>query len=360
MCGQKRLKILHLVYDHPDNPWCGGGGAVRSWAINEILARRHDITVYCGAFPNAKEQDRPFKVRYFGSAKSYKESRLKFILKSRGISCAPYDLIVEEFSAFSPALIKSGHKPIVTIVHYYLGLSAFRFRPVLGIVAFLSERILLPRKKTVILVSEHLKQFLNPHTRSIVVSPGVRLPEELPPASEEYVLFLGRLDMEIKGLDTLVEAWAMIPGKLRTCPLYIAGSGDQSAIRNLINKTGAEDIVLLGHLEHHEAMKVLRRAAFLCAPSRMEGCGIVIFEALSLGKPVVASTIPSFQSVIRNNENGLLVPADDPTSLSTAIISLLTDQELRNKMVAEIYRMSRDFSWEAAAEKQEQFYLGHL
>lgn len=356
MTAHKRLNILHLIYDHPDNPWCGGGGAVRSWAINHILSQWHDITVYCGAFPDAKEQKKPFKVRFLGKAGNYKESRLKFIIKSRGLSCRPFDLVVEEFSPFSPALIKCGNTPIVTIVHYYLGLNAFRFRPVLGIVSVLSEKILLPGRKSVIFVSEHLKKKFHSHIQSTVIGPGVNLPLDLPPSSEDYILFLGRFDIEIKGLDTLVKAWSMIPENLRVLPLYIAGGGDQNEIRNLINQTGAGDIHLLGHLDHQEAMKTLKKAAFLCAPSRMEGCGIVIYEAFSLGKPVVASKIPSFENIVKNNVTGLLVPSDDPESLKDAIVHLLNHQELRNKMVMEIRRMNRDFSWEAAARKQAQFY----
>ncbi len=354
--SQKRLKILHLVYDHPDNPWCGGGGALRTWAINSILARRHDITVYCGAFPKAKVQNQPFRVCYLGRAKNYKESRLKYIFNSRQIDCQPYDLIVEDFSAFSPSLVKCNNKPLISTVHYYLGLSAFRYRPILGIVAYLSEQMLLRRRKLVILVSEHLKKALHPHTKSIIISPGIDIPSDLPSSAEDYVLFLGRLDIKIKGLDILIKAWAQLSDDKRALPLYIGGGGDQTKVQEIIRTTGAKGVHFLGHLDHKDAMAAIKRAAFLCVPSRMEGCGIVLYEALALGKPVIASSIPSFKNILNNNVNGLLVPPGDPKSLSIAIASLLKNEELRRCMAKEACKSEKEFSWESAAEKQAQFY----
>ncbi len=356
MNTQKSLRILHLCYDHPENPWCGGGGAQRTWAVNKILSKRHDITVFCGAFPDATPEEKPFKVSFLGKAMGYKESRLKFILRSRKLDTKPYDLIVEDFSAFSPSLLKAFNKPLVTIVHYYLGLNAFRFRPVTGLISVVSERLLLRKKRSVILVSEHLKDTIHPHAQSTVVSPGVTLPEDLPPSSEEYVLFLGRLDVEIKGLDTLIKAWAQLSENRRKLPLYIIGGGDNSKIKDMICTTGAKDVHFLGHLDHKKAMAAIKRAAFLCIPSRMEGCGIVLYEAFALGKPVVASSIPSFENLITNGVSGMLFPPGDYQSLSVAIGRLLIDQEMRDRMANGASKNKIDFQWETAAEKQDRFF----
>ncbi len=352
----KRMRILHLSYDHPENPWCGGGGAQRTWAVNQILSERHDITVFCGAFPNAARQEQPFSVDYLGKARGYKESRLKFIFGSRKIDGRPYDLIVEDFSAYSPSLFKTFDKPLVTIVHYYLGLKTFRFRPVIGWVSLLCEQIFLPKKRSVILVSQHLKDALHPKAISTVIHPGVTIPEDLPAPSEDYVLFLGRLDFEIKGIDTLIKAWANLPSDMLQLPLYIAGGGDLSKIKQHIRATGAKNVHFLGHLKHKEAMSAIRRAAFICIPSRMEGFPLVLYEALSLGKPVIASAIPSLRNVITDNVSGLLVPPGDYQALCQGIKKLLTDQSFRERLIGGADKIKKDFQWETVAEKHDQFY----
>jgi len=358
--SQKRLKILHLVYDHPDNPWCGGGGAQRSWAVNNILARKHDITVFCGAFPNPPSKNQPFKVNYVGKAKGYKESRIKFIMGSRRIDSSQYDIVVEDFSAFSPSLIKCRNIPEVSIIHYYLGLSAFKFRPILGIIAFLSEKIILRKKSSFILVSEHLQDILPHGSRSTAISPGVKLPDFLPEPSEEYVLFLGRLDIEIKGLDTLIKAWSLLPKDISPMPLYIAGGGDQSEIQRLIRDQKVERVTLIGHLEHDKAIEAVNKAAFVCIPSRMEGCGIVLYESLALGKPVIASAIPSFENIISDNNSGILIPPGDHQALAAAIEKLINDSTLRSRLSKGAIEIGKDFKWETAAALQEQFYLESL
>ncbi len=356
MLPPKRLRILHFAYDHPDNPWCGGGGARRTWAVNTILAQRHDITVYCGAFPKAKPLEIPFKLRFLGRAKNYKESRLKFISGSLTVDSRPYDLIVEDFSAFSPSFVRCRNRPQVTIAHYYLGIKALRYRPVLGLIAIMSERLLLRRRKHTILVSDHLRHALQPGTRRTVIGPGVDIPTSLPTATEDYVLFLGRLDIAIKGIDILIEAWSKLSANERVLPLYIAGGGDQAKVRTLINTTGARDIHFLGRLDHKKALATIQRAAFLCLPSRMEGCGLVLYEALALGKPVIASSIPSFNALISHGVSGLLVPSEDPGALAREIGTLLTDSNLRAKLARGAIEIGEKFRWNEVAEAQEGFY----
>ena len=55
MCREDRkIRILHLIYDHINNPWVGGGGAVRVYEIYRRLADKHDIEVVSGKYPGAE------------------------------------------------------------------------------------------------------------------------------------------------------------------------------------------------------------------------------------------------------------------------------------------------------------------
>lgn len=350
------MKILHFCYDHPDNPWLSGGGARRTWAVNTILAKSHDIDVICGAFPGALIQKIPFSVRFAGTAKGYKESRLQYILRSRQYDISGYDLIVEDFSVYAPVFPRLGGKPLVSIIHALYGFGALRYRGVWGFISLFGEKILLPGKKRVILVSDHLRPAVSKSAHIEVIGQGVNIPENLPEPGEEYVLFLGRLDIHVKGLDVLIKAWSIIPDTKRLMPLCIAGGGNQDVIRELIKKTGAEDVCLLGRLGHRESMEAINRAAFVCMPSRSEGFGLVAIESMALGKPVIASDIPSLKANVPHDVAGLFVPACDPAALAGAIVDLLTNLDLRSRLTEGAGKVGVVFTWERIAEEQERFY----
>lgn len=354
----EQLRVLHLIYDHPGNPWCGGGGAGRTWAINDILSKRHDISVFCGAFPGAEPQDFPYKVRFLGQAKRYVESRINYILESRKVDARPFDLIVEEFSYYAPIFSRFSGQPMVTVLQGRHGLSALRFRGMYGLVSLVSEYFVLPFRRSVIVVSEHLRPAVHSNARVAVIGQGADIPDDLPPSAEEYVLFLGRLDVWHKGLDILLKAWAQIPLAMQNAmPLHIIGGGNEVEIHDLITSTGVKNVHFKGRLDHREALAAIKRAAFLCMPSRMEGSPLVLYEAFALGKPVIGTSIPAMKGLIPNGIAGLKVPPEDPEALANAIESLLTDPDMRSRMAKGALQIGKEFRWDKIAEAQERFYL---
>ncbi|MBF0120504.1 MAG: glycosyltransferase family 4 protein [Desulfobacterales bacterium] len=354
----RKLKILHFVYDHPDNPWVGGGGALRTWAVNNILSKRHDITVMCGAFPEALNQEKPFKVSFLGKAKNYLESRLKFIWQSRSIDFKPYDIIVEEFSYYAPIFSRFSKKPAVTIIQSNHGFKALNYHPFYGWISIITQYFLLPQRKSVILVSEHLRSAISHKTLISIIPQGADIPDNLPSDSQDYVLYLGRLDVQIKGLDILIKAWSQIPSNLSdTFPLYIAGGGDEDKVFELINLTGAKNVRLIGRLDHNDAMAAIRKAVFLCVPSRMEGSPVVIYEAFALGKPIIGNSIPALKDVVPHGKAGILVPLENSLAFKRAIEMLLTDAKLRLHLSKGAAQLGKEFNWDKIAEKQEEFYF---
>ena len=350
------MKILHFSYDHPENPWCGGGGAQRTWAVNNYLSEKHDITVVCGAFPNAKLKQHPFRVIYLGKAKGYIESRLKYIFMSRHLDFKRYDLVVEEFSYYAPIYSRFSSRPLVTILHSRHGLRALCYHPVYGIISLMSQYTLVPHRKAVIIVSEHLRPVVNPKAMIALIPQGANIPEDLPPSAEKYVLFLGRFDIRIKGLDILIKAWAQLsPSKMRI-PLHIAGPGDRNLVERLIESERATNINIIGPLNHKEALAAISQAAFVCVPSRDEGSPLVVYESFALGKPVIGTAIPALKRLINHGKTGLLVPPEAPSSLSEAIEELISNNEMRKSLGHGAANVGKKFSWEKIAHEQEKFY----
>ncbi len=361
------MKILHFIYDSPQNPWCGGGGAIRTWRINSILSKRHEIELYCGSFKGCSHYQNPFPVHYIKDAKGYIESRLKFIIYSALILREKrrlYDIIVEDFSPYAPIIplyLKKSpeNPPLITTIHAHYGIEALRLNGFLGVMSIVSEKIILRQRKYAIVVSPHLKKAVPNASHIAVIGQGVDIPS-LPEATEEFVLFLGRLDIRVKGLDLLLKAWAMIPENKRKFPLLIAGSGSDDAlnkINSMIRHFNIKDIKILPKLSHNDAMRLINRAAFACMPSRSEGFGLVAAETLSIGRPVIASHLPSLSSIITDGEDGILFPAGDVNGLCSAIKRLMTDELLRRRMAKNAMRKKGLFDWDRVASLTEDFYL---
>ncbi len=143
--------------------------------------------------------------------------------------------------------------------------------------------------------------------------------------------FAGRL-MAAKALDVALAALALVP----TARLVIVGDGpDRVALeqqRDDLDLAGR--VRFLGGLSRDAVLRVFKAADAVLLSSRWENFPHVIVEALAVGTPVIASAVGGVPEVVRDGENGLLVPAGDPEALAGAIQRLLGDDELRARLAA--------------------------
>jgi glycosyltransferase involved in cell wall biosynthesis len=155
-----------------------------------------------------------------------------------------------------------------------------------------------------------------------------------PRAPKEPVgfLFVGRLESG-KGLGTLLDAWTRSGGSV---DLSIVGVGAlETSIRRRIAETSMPPAKLLGHLEREELVDAYRNADVFVFPSVSDPWGLVVNEAMAAGLPVIASSAPgAVDDLVRDGDNGFVVPPFDASSLATAIDALSTDAELRARMGA--------------------------
>ena len=151
--------------------------------------------------------------------------------------------------------------------------------------------------------------------------------------------FAGRLSVE-KGVDDLMEAMALLPN----VRLTIAGSGPLAAA---LRARSAPNVSFAGAVPRRELGAFYRSADLLVAPSISEALPMVILEALAAGTPVVACPAGDVPLIVRDGENGLLVPPRDPRALADAIASLANDRD-RLRALAKNARPSvlPRFSWE--------------
>lgn len=138
--------------------------------------------------------------------------------------------------------------------------------------------------------------------------------------------FLGRLLIQDKGLDILLEAMAMVAagsGPAADLRLEVAG-GPASCADELAARARAlglgDRVTFLGEVP--EAATVLAGWDFLVLPSRREGFGLVLAEAMAAGRPVIASRAGGIPEVVEDGKTGLLVPPGDAGALAGALARL--------------------------------------
>jgi glycosyltransferase involved in cell wall biosynthesis len=173
-----------------------------------------------------------------------------------------------------------------------------------------------------------------------VVPSGVAIPDSVAaPEEPPHVLYVGRLSAE-KGVLELVEA-------ARGLPLKVVGDGPLRA--------QVPDAV--GFVPPGELGPWYERAAIVVAPSRREGYGVVVREAMAWGRPVVATAVGGLVDAVDDGATGLLVPAGDGAALREALERLLGDAELRARLgAAARVKAQRELSFDAAANALLRVY----
>ncbi len=97
-------------------------------------------------------------------------------------------------------------------------------------------------------------------------------------------------------------------------------------------------------------------ADVLAFPSTKEGWGLAVLEALSAGLPVVASDLPVFREYLRPGRDAMLVPADDPPALATALAAVLDDRRLAGRLRLAGRMVAAGFSWARSAAEHQAIY----
>jgi len=188
-------------------------------------------------------------------------------------------------------------------------------------------------------------------------SPGVA-PIETLRDGKLNILFVGRLEAR-KGLEYLIKAFATVKESCPEARLVIVGPGTRLRQRYeaMVSKLGLDDVVFVGPVSHDELPRYYQTADVFCAPATGgESFGIVLLEAMALGKPIVASGIEGYASVMTDGQEGILVRPRDIRELSQALLRLLGDEALRRQMGSRGSVTVQRYSWAVVAEKVAAYY----
>jgi glycogen(starch) synthase len=176
--------------------------------------------------------------------------------------------------------------------------------------------------------------------------------------NKPVLLFVGRVDDPRKGLDMLIKALPKVLKK-GDVNLLVVGKGDQTKARELAESIGVSNkIVFTGFVDDITLKKCYALCDVYVCPSRLEGFGLTLLDAMAAGKPIVATRVGAIPEVIRDKANGVLAEPDDENSLARAIYQALTTISDNDNFSCRI--LKDKFNWAKNTKILEKFYAGDI
>ena len=180
------------------------------------------------------------------------------------------------------------------------------------------------------------------------------------------LLYLSRVEIG-KGVFELLEAYQILKKKNPAYTLTIAGDGpDLEELKARAKEMGLNDVVFPGYVSGATKVDYYRRGGIFCFLSYTEGMPNAVLEALAMGLPVVSSDAGGLRDILRDGENGFILPplADaplkkkfDPQAVANAIERLVNTPHLHERMTTINWRYARErFAAPSVAKRLEAIY----
>lgn len=352
--------IVISNFDDLKNPYYRGGGAVVVHEVAKRLTAKHTVTVLTSTYSGAKNEiiDGVHYERIGYAAGPIMSQILYQLWLPFYALTHTFDIWIESFTPpFSTAFLPFfTSKPVIGWAQV---LSADFKTQQYGLPFAWIESLGLKLYHHFVVPTQHLAETItatNPKA-TISIIPNGNSPGTFSPIApvEPYILFIGRLEIHQKGLDMLVQAYALIKDKIKQ-KLYIAGAGqkrDEDRLRELIHASGLDDkIVLKGRLSGKDKDALFAGADFVAIPSRFEGMSLTALEAFSYKKAVVCFDIPGF-SWLESPKQVLKAKAFDIHDYSQLLFVLAENKDKRDALGLRCYELTKSYTWESAVAQFE-------
>lgn len=209
------------------------------------------------------------------------------------------------------------------------------------------------RKRRVICITEFikgdlLKRGFDPALLD-VIPPGIEVPPVVG-TEGDYILFIGRL-VGTKGIPYLIKAMDQVDG-----PLIVVGDGpERERLESVVRKAGVgEKVTFTGRVSEERKIELLSNCMVFAMPSLFESYGLAVAEAMSYGKPVVASRVGGLPEAV--GDGGVLTPPKDSKAIAAALNQLLKDNEVREATARRAREHILRFSWDNIVQDVEAAY----
>lgn len=359
--SRKKLRIAILDFDDIKNPLLNGGQARATYEIAKRLAKRgHKIEVISSKYPGSENREESgIYYRHIGlGSGNIRLNNIFYILALPfAVRRIKADIIIECFTApistlFSPVFTR------IPVVGLSTSFDAKKFSQVYRLPFYLVENYGLGFYKYFISYTEQYKNKIKKANKNIfskVIPLGVG--EEyfnIKRKNPKHILFLGRIDIEQKGIGVLLEAYAKVKDRIGY-PLVIAGNGpDEKKVKLMIKKLGLENNVIMAGAAYGEKKNnILSESLYAALPSKNETFCLFALESLASGLPIVAFDIPGMSWF--GKTVSLKAKSFDTAEYSGLLVKA-ANMDLLEKLRKEGRKFALGFSWDRVADKFENFF----
>ena len=188
------------------------------------------------------------------------------------------------------------------------------------------------------------------------LTPNETLASTIPATAQPFLLFVGASD-ERKNYTTLLAALRILRERGITAPQLLVTGNPTAEFRALADEANARataSVRFVDYVGEETLVALYNRACAFIFPSRYEGFGLPILEAMACGCPVICSNATSLPEVA--GDAALQVAPDDAPALADAIATLLTDREMAARLAAAGLVRAREFTWARTAERTIAVY----
>lgn len=172
------------------------------------------------------------------------------------------------------------------------------------------------------------------------------------------ILFVGRLEKR-KGLAYLIRAYPALKQRFPRSRILVVGPEGRHGqqYREYAERHDMRDIVFIGRVSDDELLRYYKTCDVFCAPAISgESFGIVLIEAMAMGKPIVATAIDGYRQVVRHGTHGVLVPPRQPLALANALADLLEQPDLRARYATQARHDAAQYGWDRVAGRVLTYY----
>jgi glycosyltransferase involved in cell wall biosynthesis len=357
------VKILLMNWQDIKNPLAGGAEVHMHEIFKRIVARGHDVTLFCCHYPGASPRE---EIDGLHVIREGTRNFFNYYVRGRYRSefrRQNFDIVVDDINKipfYTPWFVE---KPLVGILHHLFGPAVYHevaFLP--GLYVSLAEKLAtrVYRNVPMAVVSESTRQELIgygfPAENIFIVPNAVNHSDysalEYAKPARPIIGHLGRLK-KYKSADHLLRAFQIVRLEIPDVQLHIIGDGTHRAeLEKLSQELGiADSVQFLGYLSQQETVRRLHQMSVLANCSAKEGWGLTVIEANSCGVPVVASDVPGLRDSVVDEKTGLLFEYGNIEQISQKLLLMLRDEHLRSRLRSEAIFWAHSFNWDDSAGK---------
>ena len=378
------MKIAQVVSTFP--PYRGGMGNVAYYIAEELSFIGNDVTVftpkYCFKDSDLQTVFKIYKLLpqfRFGNSAIVLQLAWHLVFKKFKVVHLHYPFMGASLSVILAKILRG--KKMKLVVHYHMDLVGKGWRKVVySIYNYLNLRWIVKLADVILVTSEdylknsYMYMYYSKYQAKFKILPNGVDVEKFKPQAKSFsltnkysltgkkvILFVGALDSShyFKGVNYLIKAAQML--KRDDFKLIIVGEGDLRPVyQDMVESFNLNDqVVFTGYIPDESLVKYYNLADIFVLPSvdQSEAFGMVLLEAMSCAKPVIASDLPGVRKVVNRGVNGSLFKPKQADQLAFRLNELLNNpEECKRYGLAGREKVEKDYSWVKIVKNLEEIY----